>query len=171
MCIFCRVAREQRFRRSWRDDLVGDSWIPRAAHRRGAEISRAVRHAARSASRHRRPWPLLGWHRTPSRRQQSVKRLSILRSNLTDITIFIRVAGFQGELLKREWKILRDSLRQSMKKCRKGATTKAGAPCRKWRFHARMAFVLPYMTRRYGTTCVFISFALLPAYHPGMSLQ
>lgn len=59
--------------------------------------------------------------------------------------------GFPGELLKREWKILRDSLRQSMKKCRKGATTKAGAPCRKWRFHARMAFVLPYMTRRCGS--------------------
>ncbi|XP_026321503.1 uncharacterized protein LOC113231409 isoform X2 [Hyposmocoma kahamanoa] len=59
-----------------------------------------------------------------------------------------RRLGANSELLKREWKILRDSLRQSMKKCRKGATTKAGAPCRKWRFHARMAFVLPYMTRR-----------------------
>lgn len=53
-----------------------------------------------------------------------------------------------GEVLKREWKILRDSLRQSLKKISKGATTKAGVPCKKWRFQSRMAFVLPYMTVR-----------------------
>ncbi|CAG9565091.1 unnamed protein product [Danaus chrysippus] len=52
------------------------------------------------------------------------------------------------EVLKREWKILRDSLRQSLKKISKGATTKAGVPCKKWRFQSRMAFVLPYMTVR-----------------------
>ncbi|XP_049876243.1 uncharacterized protein LOC126373931 isoform X2 [Pectinophora gossypiella] len=56
--------------------------------------------------------------------------------------------GANSEVLKREWKILRDSLRQSLKKARGGATTKAGVPCKKWRFQARMAFVLPYMTRR-----------------------
>ncbi|XP_023947026.1 uncharacterized protein LOC112052252 [Bicyclus anynana] len=56
--------------------------------------------------------------------------------------------GANCEILKREWKILRDSLRQSLKKCNKGATTKAGVPCKKWRFQNRMAFVLPYMTKR-----------------------
>ncbi|XP_050347654.1 uncharacterized protein LOC126771681 isoform X3 [Nymphalis io] len=52
------------------------------------------------------------------------------------------------EVLKREWKILRDSLRQSLKKSDKGVTTKAGLPCKKWRFQNRMSFVLPYMTMR-----------------------
>ncbi|CAK1550306.1 unnamed protein product [Leptosia nina] len=56
--------------------------------------------------------------------------------------------GANCEVLKREWKILRDSLRQSLKKSNKGTTTKAGAPCKKWRFQSRMAFVLPYMTMR-----------------------
>ncbi|XP_068617596.1 uncharacterized protein [Battus philenor] len=55
-----------------------------------------------------------------------------------------------GEVLKREWKILRDSLRQALKKTRKGATTKAGLPCKKWRFQSRMAFVLPHMMIRRG---------------------
>ncbi|XP_045522052.1 uncharacterized protein LOC123712818 [Pieris brassicae] len=56
--------------------------------------------------------------------------------------------GANCEVLKREWKILRDSLRQSLKKSNRGGTTKAGAPCKKWRFQSRMAFVLPYMTIR-----------------------
>ncbi|XP_045775070.1 transcription factor Adf-1-like [Maniola jurtina] len=56
--------------------------------------------------------------------------------------------GANCEILKREWKILRDSLRQSLRKSNKGATTKAGVPCKKWRFQNRMAFVLPYMTKR-----------------------
>ncbi|XP_045500131.1 uncharacterized protein LOC123697669 [Colias croceus] len=53
-----------------------------------------------------------------------------------------------SEVLKREWKILRDSLRQSLKKTTTGATRKSGAPCKKWRLQNRMAFVLPYMTMR-----------------------
>ncbi|XP_072944662.1 uncharacterized protein [Epargyreus clarus] len=57
-------------------------------------------------------------------------------------------AGLHGEVLKREWKILRDSLRQSLKKKRKGATTKSGLPCKKWRLESRMAFILPHMTVR-----------------------
>ncbi|XP_073961617.1 uncharacterized protein [Choristoneura fumiferana] len=56
--------------------------------------------------------------------------------------------GENSEILKREWKILRDSLRQSLKKCEQGITTKAGTPCKKWRLQNRMAFVLPYMTMR-----------------------
>ncbi|XP_045451344.1 uncharacterized protein LOC123660291 [Melitaea cinxia] len=56
--------------------------------------------------------------------------------------------GANSEVLKREWKILRDSLRQSLKKSDKGVTTKAGLPCKKWRFQNRMSFVLPYMTIR-----------------------
>ncbi|XP_046969749.1 uncharacterized protein LOC124537078 isoform X2 [Vanessa cardui] len=56
--------------------------------------------------------------------------------------------GANCEVLKREWKILRDSLRQSLKKSDKGVTTKAGLPCKKWRFQNRMSFVLPYMTMR-----------------------
>ncbi|XP_063536847.1 uncharacterized protein LOC134746409 [Cydia strobilella] len=56
--------------------------------------------------------------------------------------------GENSEILKREWKILRDSLRQSLKKCKQGVTTKAGTPCKKWRFQNRMSFVLPYMTIR-----------------------
>uniref|UniRef100_A0A2A4JMZ9 BESS domain-containing protein n=1 Tax=Heliothis virescens TaxID=7102 RepID=A0A2A4JMZ9_HELVI len=53
-----------------------------------------------------------------------------------------------GEVLKREWKILRDSMRQALKRSNTGATTKSGLPCKKWRFQSRMAFVLPYMTIR-----------------------
>ncbi|CAB3230276.1 unnamed protein product [Arctia plantaginis] len=53
-----------------------------------------------------------------------------------------------GEVLKREWKILRDSMRQALKRSKKGATTKNGLPCKKWRFQSRMAFLLPYMTMR-----------------------
>ncbi|KAM3957526.1 uncharacterized protein ACR2FA_008495 [Aphomia sociella] len=56
--------------------------------------------------------------------------------------------GANSEVLKREWKILRDSMRQALKRSKKGATTKAGTPCKKWRFESRMAFVLPYMTIR-----------------------
>ncbi|KAJ0174898.1 hypothetical protein K1T71_010006 [Dendrolimus kikuchii] len=56
--------------------------------------------------------------------------------------------GANSEVLKREWKILRDSMRQALKRSKQGATTKAGAPCKKWRFQNRMAFVLPYMTMR-----------------------
>ncbi|XP_063829219.1 uncharacterized protein LOC135078621 [Ostrinia nubilalis] len=56
--------------------------------------------------------------------------------------------GGNSEVLKREWKILRDSMRQALKRTKRGATTKAGAPCKKWRFESRMAFVLPYMTVR-----------------------
>ncbi|XP_072944661.1 uncharacterized protein [Epargyreus clarus] len=56
--------------------------------------------------------------------------------------------GANCEVLKREWKILRDSLRQSLKKKRKGATTKSGLPCKKWRLESRMAFILPHMTVR-----------------------
>ncbi|CAH0720595.1 unnamed protein product, partial [Brenthis ino] len=56
--------------------------------------------------------------------------------------------GANCEVLKREWKILRDSLRQSLKKSDKGVTTKAGLPCKKWRYQNRMSFVLPYMTFR-----------------------
>ncbi|XP_050664835.1 uncharacterized protein LOC126965334 [Leptidea sinapis] len=54
--------------------------------------------------------------------------------------------GVNCEILKREWKILRDSLRQSLKKSKD--TTKSGQPCKKWRFQNRMAFVLPHMTIR-----------------------
>ncbi|CAG4944686.1 unnamed protein product [Parnassius apollo] len=56
--------------------------------------------------------------------------------------------GVNSVVLKREWKSLRDSLRQALKKSRKGATTKSGTPCKKWRYQSRMAFVLPYMTIR-----------------------
>ncbi|KAJ8714794.1 hypothetical protein PYW08_004775 [Mythimna loreyi] len=56
--------------------------------------------------------------------------------------------GANSEVLKREWKILRDSMRQALKRSKTGATTKAGLPCKKWRFQSRMAFVLPYMTIR-----------------------
>ncbi|XP_072944660.1 uncharacterized protein [Epargyreus clarus] len=56
--------------------------------------------------------------------------------------------GANSEVLKREWKNLRDSLRQVLKKNRKGGKTKAGAPCKKWRFEGRMSFLLPYMTMR-----------------------
>ncbi|KAL0870840.1 hypothetical protein ABMA27_004684 [Loxostege sticticalis] len=56
--------------------------------------------------------------------------------------------GGNSEVLKREWKILRDSMRQALKRTKRGATTKAGTPCKKWRFESRMAFVLPYMTVR-----------------------
>ncbi|CAH0589313.1 unnamed protein product [Chrysodeixis includens] len=56
--------------------------------------------------------------------------------------------GANSEVLKREWKILRDSMRQALKRSSTGATTKAGLPCKKWRFQSRMAFVLPYMTVR-----------------------
>ncbi|XP_047032265.1 transcription factor Adf-1-like [Helicoverpa zea] len=56
--------------------------------------------------------------------------------------------GANSEVLKREWKILRDSMRQALKRSKTGATTKSGLPCKKWRFQSRMAFVLPYMTIR-----------------------
>ncbi|XP_059057757.1 uncharacterized protein LOC131851291 [Achroia grisella] len=56
--------------------------------------------------------------------------------------------GANSEVLKREWKILRDSMRQALKRSKKGTTTKAGTPCKKWRFENRMSFVLPYMTMR-----------------------
>ncbi|KAF9801338.1 hypothetical protein SFRURICE_018057 [Spodoptera frugiperda] len=56
--------------------------------------------------------------------------------------------GANSEVLKREWKILRDSMRQALKRSNTGATTKAGLPCKKWRLQSRMAFVLPYMTIR-----------------------
>ncbi|XP_014361412.2 transcription factor Adf-1 [Papilio machaon] len=56
--------------------------------------------------------------------------------------------GANCEILKREWKILRDSLRQALKKSRKGTRTKAGLPCKKWRFQNRMSFVLPHMMIR-----------------------
>lgn len=56
--------------------------------------------------------------------------------------------GANSEVLKREWKILRDSMRQALKRTKDGATTKNGLPCKKWRFHSRMAFLLPYMTAR-----------------------
>ncbi|XP_026741621.1 transcription factor Adf-1-like isoform X2 [Trichoplusia ni] len=56
--------------------------------------------------------------------------------------------GANSEVLKREWKILRDSMRQALKRSNTGATTKSGLPCKKWRFQSRMAFVLPYMTIR-----------------------
>ncbi|XP_075980082.1 uncharacterized protein LOC142979176 [Anticarsia gemmatalis] len=56
--------------------------------------------------------------------------------------------GANSEVLKREWKILRDSMRQALKRSKQGATTKNGLPCKKWRFQSRMAFLLPYMTMR-----------------------
>ncbi|RVE52345.1 hypothetical protein evm_002983 [Chilo suppressalis] len=56
--------------------------------------------------------------------------------------------GANSEVLKREWKILRDSMRQALKRTKRGMTTKAGVPCKKWRFESRMAFILPYMTIR-----------------------
>ncbi|CAG9788470.1 unnamed protein product [Diatraea saccharalis] len=56
--------------------------------------------------------------------------------------------GANSEVLKREWKILRDSMRQALKRTKRGVTTKAGVPCKKWRFESRMAFILPYMTMR-----------------------
>ncbi|KAF9421229.1 hypothetical protein HW555_002701 [Spodoptera exigua] len=56
--------------------------------------------------------------------------------------------GANSEVLKREWKILRDSMRQALKRSKTGATTKSGLPCKKWHFQNRMAFVLPYMTIR-----------------------
>ncbi|KAL4714359.1 hypothetical protein ACJJTC_009711 [Scirpophaga incertulas] len=56
--------------------------------------------------------------------------------------------GANSEVLKREWKILRDSMRQALKRSKNGVTTKAGAPCKKWRFENRMSFILPYMTMR-----------------------
>ncbi|XP_041982083.1 uncharacterized protein LOC121735350 [Aricia agestis] len=49
--------------------------------------------------------------------------------------------GSNCEVVKREWKILRDSLRQSMR-------TRTGAPAKRWRFQTRMAFVVPHMTQR-----------------------
>ncbi|XP_026753248.2 uncharacterized protein LOC113513453 [Galleria mellonella] len=56
--------------------------------------------------------------------------------------------GTNSEILKREWKILRDSMRQALKRSKKGATTKSGTPCKKWRFESRMSYLLPYMTVR-----------------------
>lgn len=50
--------------------------------------------------------------------------------------------------MKREWKILRDSLRQALKRSTEGATTRMGEPCKKWRFQNQMAFILPYVTVR-----------------------
>ncbi|XP_030025720.1 transcription factor Adf-1 [Manduca sexta] len=54
--------------------------------------------------------------------------------------------GVNSEVLKREWKILRDSMRQALKRSKKGS--KSGNPCKKWQYQSRMAFVLPYMTMR-----------------------
>ncbi|KAJ2945355.1 hypothetical protein O0L34_g154 [Tuta absoluta] len=51
-----------------------------------------------------------------------------------------------SEVLKREWKILRDSLRQSLRNSR--GNTKAGLPTKKWRFQTRMSFLVPHMTKR-----------------------
>ncbi|KOB73729.1 Bm8 interacting protein 2d-2, partial [Operophtera brumata] len=56
--------------------------------------------------------------------------------------------GANSEVLKREWKILRDSMRQALKRSKEGAITKSGEPCKKWRFQNRMAFILPYVTVR-----------------------
>lgn len=65
-----------------------------------------------------------------------------------------------GEVLKREWKILRDSMRQALKRSNTGATTKAGLPCKKWRLQSRMAFVLPYMTIRRWVSAACIGLGL-----------
>lgn len=56
--------------------------------------------------------------------------------------------GANSEVLKREWKILRDSMRQALKRMKRGDTTKAGVPSKKWQYQSRMAFVLPHMTMR-----------------------
>ncbi|XP_013196545.1 transcription factor Adf-1 [Amyelois transitella] len=57
--------------------------------------------------------------------------------------------GVHCEILKREWKILRDSMRQALKRSRNtNAATSARALGKKWRFQSQMAFLLPYMTRR-----------------------
>ncbi|XP_028158653.1 transcription factor Adf-1-like isoform X1 [Ostrinia furnacalis] len=82
--------------------------------------------------------------------------------------------GGNSEVLKREWKILRDSMRQALKRTKRGATTKAGAPCKKWRFESRMAFVLPYMTVRrsvlivlYNTSATLLSAHQARRHHQG----
>ncbi|XP_053610576.1 transcription factor Adf-1-like [Plodia interpunctella] len=55
--------------------------------------------------------------------------------------------GMNCEILKREWKILRDSMRQALKRTRNSSSS-AGLPGKKWRFQSQMAFLLPYMTKR-----------------------
>ncbi|XP_048481983.1 uncharacterized protein LOC105387754 [Plutella xylostella] len=55
------------------------------------------------------------------------------------------VLGVNSDTLKREWKILRDSLRQALKKQKQGGKADKG---RKWYFESKMSFLFPFMTKR-----------------------
>ncbi|KAG7312534.1 hypothetical protein JYU34_002057 [Plutella xylostella] len=55
------------------------------------------------------------------------------------------VLGVNSDTLKREWKILRDSLRQALKKQKQSGKADKG---RKWYFESKMSFLFPFMTKR-----------------------
>ncbi|GBP46699.1 hypothetical protein EVAR_86952_1 [Eumeta japonica] len=52
--------------------------------------------------------------------------------------------GSNSEALKREWKTLRDSLRQALRR----RPRRPGEPPRRWRYERQMSFLFPYLTER-----------------------